>query len=353
MLSFYTKEEHEFSNEEVEFLSMLAGQAAIAIHNSSLYEQTKKQAADLVKSNRVKDEFPSVMSHELRTPLNIVVGYTGMIKDGMLGEVNPEQRLALEKVMNRTHDLLNMIMSILGATQIEAGEVKVETQRFSVDDFFAELRAAYDRPAGKELALFWDCPSGLSVLETDREKLKQILQNLIHNALKFTERGSVTISARMVGECRGASEQKSKGTELQRSKGAEGQGSGGAPLVSSSCAPLQFIEFKVADTGIGIAKEKLPIIFEMFRQADSSETRLHGGVGLGLYLAKKLTEVLGGNIEVETEEGRGSTFTVTIPCKRFPSGMSNQGDKRRRVVRTGQEFIPPRPNASSLWPERG
>jgi len=339
VLSFYTKEEHEFSNEEVEFLSMLAGQAAIAIHNSSLYEQTKKQAADLVKSNRVKDEFPSVMSHELRTPLNIVVGYTGMIKDGMLGEVNPEQRLALEKVMNRTHDLLNMIMSILGATQIEAGEVKVETQRFSVDDFFAELRAAYDRPAGKELALFWDCPSGLPVLETDREKLKQILQNLIHNALKFTEQGCVTISARVL---------KGSGRRAVGNNQPSGIGQGQPEKGKEE----ECIEFRVADTGIGIPKEKLPIIFEMFRQADSSETRLHGGVGLGLYLAKKLTEVLGGNIEVETEVGKGSTFTVAIPCKRFPSGMSNQGDKTHRVVRNGQEFLPSRPNASGLRPER-
>jgi signal transduction histidine kinase len=278
VISFYTKEEHEFSNEEIEFLSTLATQAAIAIHNSQLYEEMKNLAGDLARSNRVKDEFLSVMSHELRTPLSVVVGYTGMIKDRMLGEINEEQEKALEKVIGQAKDQLTLISGILQATQLEAEGVKVERREISLRDFLNDLRSSYEVPLGKELTLKWDYPSDFPVVQTDSEKLKQILQNLINNAIKFTEKGNVTISARHIPEAKA-------------------------------------VEFKVADTGIGIPKEALPAIFEKFRQADSSETRLYGGVGLGLYIVKRFTELLGGKVEVESEEGKGSTFTVKIPCE--------------------------------------
>ncbi|MBI4489193.1 MAG: GAF domain-containing protein [Deltaproteobacteria bacterium] len=284
-LSFYTKEEHEFSNEEVEFLSTLAGQAAVAIHNSQLYEEIKNQAGELQKSNRVKDEFLSVMSHELRTPLNVIIGYTGMVKDGMLGEINPEQERALGKVMSRSKELLTMISGIMEATRIEAEEVKVERSEVNVMNFLDELRSGYNIPSGKGLTLHWDYPSDLPVVKTDSEKLKHILQNLINNAVKFTERGSVTISARL------------------------------RPTGLSPQASATFVEFKVADTGVGIAEEFLPVIFEKFRQVDSSETRPYGGVGMGLYIVKRFTELLSGKVEVESESGKGSTFTVAIPSE--------------------------------------
>ncbi len=300
VLSIYTKEEHQFSNEEVELLTTLAGQAAIAIHNARLYEQTKKQAEELESSNKIKDEFLSVMSHELRTPLNVVLGYAEMIRDGMLGEINPKQEDALRKVLSRGGDLLNMIRDILYAVQVEARAVVVERQLVNLFEFFDSLKSVYSLPLGKEIILNWNLPPELPAVITDSGKLKQILQNLINNAIKFTEKGSVTISARLV----------------EKQRGAEGQGSiGDSPQLPGSPAPLRLIEFKVTDTGIGIPKAILPIIFEKFRQVDSSETRLYGGVGLGLYIAKRFTELLGGTVEVESEPDKGSTFTVAIPVE--------------------------------------
>ena len=304
VLSCYTKEEHKFSNEEVEFLSTLAGQAAITIHNSQLYEEMVKLAADLSKSNRVKDEFLSVMSHELRTPLNVVMGYTGMIKDRLLGEINPEQEKALEKVISRTRDQLTMISSILQATQLEAEGVKVESQKFSLGGFLDDLRSAYDVPLDKKLTLNWDYGSDLPMVKTDSEKLLHILKNLIDNAIKFTEKGHVTISARIKEGTRQKAEGSTQRIEfLPTADRLLPTGEG------------KWVEIKVADTGIGITEEHFPVIFERFRQVDSSETRRYGGVGLGLYIVKKLTRLLGGTVEVESEPGKGSTFTVILPLR--------------------------------------
>ncbi len=298
-LGFYTKEEHEFSPEEVEFLSTLASQAAIAIYNSQLYERSNNLAIELEKSNKVKDEFLGVMSHELRTPLSVIVGYTGMIKDKIFGEITPEQNKALEKIMARSNDLLSMISGILQATSIESKSVAVESHEINLSSFLNELRSAYDCPLGKELILNWDYPSALSTMKTDGQKLKHILQNLINNAIKFTAKGSVTISAGVKEGSRQTAAKKKEEPCLQ---------------TALPTGDKRWVEFKVADTGIGIPKEKHSLIFEMFRQVDSSETRLYGGVGLGLYIVKKYTEMLGGTVEVESKVGKGSIFTVTIPC---------------------------------------
>src|SRR3989338_3352476 len=231
----------------------------------------------LLQANKAKDEFLSVMSHELRTPLNVVVGYTSMIKDGLLGEVNGEQQRALDKVVTRSDDLLKMITEILQATSLEANAVGVEVQEVSLGSFLDDLKSNYEIPVKKNLSFAWDYPLELPTVRTDSEKLKHILQNLVNNAVKFTEHGQVAVSARY----------------NPRAKA---------------------VEFKVADTGICIEKEMLPSIFEMFHQGDSSETRSYGGVGMGLYIAKKFTELLGGKIEAASEPGKGSTFSVTIPC---------------------------------------
>jgi len=310
VISFYTKEEHEFSRQEVEFLTTVAGQAAIAIQNSLLYEQTKKQAEELKKaiaemeiSNKVKDQFLSVMSHELRTPLNVVLGYTGMLRDGMLGEIPPKQKEVLSKVINQAGDLLTLIRDILQATQIESRSVIVDLHLVNLVDLLDRLKAGYEQPLDKELTMKWDYPADLPPVITDSEKLKQILQNLIHNAIKFTANGTVTVSARVIE----SSPQKAGGSK----QAADDLRTADRLLPISR----QWVEFQVADTGIGIPKETLPIIFDKFRQVDSSETRLYGGVGLGLYIVKKLTEFLGGTVEVESEPGKGSIFTVTIPLE--------------------------------------
>ncbi|MBI2358363.1 MAG: GAF domain-containing protein [Deltaproteobacteria bacterium] len=276
VLTVFTREERDFSSEEVEFLTAIGGQAAIAIHNSQLYEEMAKLAGDLARSNRVKDEFLSVMSHELRTPLNVVMGYIGLLSDGFLGEVNPKQKEAVDKVLSHTKVQLAMVNNILQATQLEAETGKIEIQGVQLSEFLRILRSDFCLPRDKQLEVIWDYPSDLPLIRTDSGKLKQILQNLINNAIKFTERGCVAISVRCDSEA-------------------------------------ETIRFQVADTGIGIPEDSIPAIFEMFRQVDSSETRSYGGVGLGLYIVKKFTDLLGGTIEVDSAPGKGSTFTVVLP----------------------------------------
>ena len=275
-LGLYTKEEHDFTEDEIQFLNTLAGQVAVAIHNSRLYEETKFQAGELEKANEVKSDFLSIMSHELRTPLNVMIGYVGLVQEGMLGEIKAEQNEALKKSLHYSKNLLGMITDILQATRIQARDVKLENSNVSFGRIIEELRSAYEISLTKDLSLNWDIPPDLPVMETDGSKVRQILKNLVDNAIKFTESGAVVISARHLSE-------------------------------------TNQVELRVADTGKGIAEDKIPLIFDMFRQLDSSATRAHEGVGLGLYLVKKNTELLGGEVNVKSELGKGSTFTVVLP----------------------------------------
>jgi signal transduction histidine kinase len=285
VLSFYTKEEHLFADDEIEFLSTLAGQAAIAIYNSRLFEQTKNQAIALEKANKVKDEFLSIMSHELRTPITVINGYARMIQERVIGEVNPEQEKVLGKILSRSGDLMGMVSGILDATRLEIQAITVERRPVRLKPFLDELRSDYNFPLEKELALRWDYSSDLPTIDTDGVKLRQVLQNLIRNAIKFTEQGEVVVSVRL----RAGSRQQPIGSQ-------------------------PFIEIKVTDTGIGIPRESLPAIFDIFHQLDSSARRSHGGVGLGLYIVKRFTYMLGGSVEVTSDPDKGTTFTVTLPC---------------------------------------
>ncbi|MBI2088642.1 MAG: HAMP domain-containing protein [Deltaproteobacteria bacterium] len=256
----------------------LADQVAVAIHNSQLYQETRKQAQELDRANRVKDEFLSVVSHELRTPITVIMGYTGMVREQLLGEVNLEQDKALEVITRHATDLMGLINSIMEATQLEIGTARVQLHELNLKAFLEELRALYDIPLSKDLSLRWDYPEDLPLVRLDGGKLKYILHQLISNAIKFTEKGTVTIRARHL-------------------------------------PASQTVEFKVTDSGIGIPNEALPLIFEKFRQVDSSERRAYGGVGLGLFIVKKFTYLLGGKVEVESTPGVGSTFTLTLPCE--------------------------------------
>ena len=327
VISFYTKEEHEFSNEEIEFLTMLAGQAAIAIHNSQLYQEMVSLAAQLSRSNKARDEFLSVMSHELRTPLNVVMGYTGMMRDGLLGEINPEQEKALEKISSRARDQLTMISSILQATQLVAEGVKADRREVSLKDFLDDLRSSYSIPLGKEVSVIWDYSLDLPVVHTDAEKLKHVLQNLIDNAIKFTERGHVTISARIRQQATGNGQQEPEVATHASPLDQLGVLSNVEGRLSPQASDM-WVEFKVSDTGIGIAEENFLLVFERFRQVDSSETRRFGGVGIGLYIVRKFTELLGGTVEVESEPGKGSTFTVTIPVADHQEAGKEEASER-------------------------
>jgi signal transduction histidine kinase len=276
VLSFYMSDDHVFSAEETDFLTSLANQAAMAIDNSRLYEQTRKQAAELEKSNKIKDEFLGVMSHELRTPLNIIMNYAEGLRTGMFGQMNRDQEKGTDKIQSQARHLLYLINGILEITKIETGTVIVQKESIELNSFVAELRSDYMMPLERDLILKWAYPADLPIIDSDPIKLKQILNNLINNAIKFTERGSITVSVRIVDE-------------------------------------EQMVEFNVADTGPGIPNELLPVIFEKFRQIDSTTTRIHSGAGLGLYIVKTFVELLGGTVGVQSKVGAGSTFTVQLP----------------------------------------
>ena len=276
-LIFLTREEHHFGEEEIEFLSTLTGQVAIALHHSQLFNQIQRQADDLQHANKVKDEFLGVVSHELKTPLNVISGYSSMLTEGMLGEITPIQEKALQTVSRQSKELHNLINSVLQVNSIEAEMLQAEFQQVNFWEFLSELRAFYDYPLAKDVRLIWELRTDLPIVDADRGKLRHILENLINNAIKFTDQGTVTISARFL-------------------------------------ASKKAMEFKVTDTGIGIPKELVPSIFERFRQLDGSDTKVYGGVCLGLYIAKKYANLLGGTIHVESKLGQGSTFALRIPC---------------------------------------
>jgi signal transduction histidine kinase len=239
-------------------------------------DNLKNQAAELEKSNKAKDEFLNLVSHELRTPLSLISGYVELIKTRMMGDINLDQEKALIKIKHHSWELLNIVNAILEAAKVDVGACHVDSSVISLVAFLDALKANYDNPTGKEITLIWDYATDLPSVTTDCVKLKHIVENLINNAIKFTETGNVIISARH-----------SRDTNA--------------------------VKLKVTDTGIGIPPAAMPFIFEKFYQVDASRTRAYGGVGLGLHIVKKFADVLGAAIEVESEPNQGATFTLTLP----------------------------------------
>ena len=276
VMNFLCREPHHFKDDEIRLTNTIAHHVGMFVGNANLFSQINKQKSELENANKAKDEFLSVMSHELRTPLNVIDGYAQLLKEKTLGEINSDQVGAVKHIMRQSSELLNMINGVLQVTQIEANVARSEAQEVNLSNLLDDLRMIYVVYGGSHLAFRWDYPSDLREVITDGEKLKHILQNLINNAIKFTEKGQITVTARHASE-------------------------------------PDFIELSVADTGIGIPKESLRVIFERFRQLDSSETRNFGGVGIGLYIVKSFTEMLGGTVNVASEVGVGSIFTITIP----------------------------------------
>jgi signal transduction histidine kinase len=277
-LVFFGREAHEFSEAEIDFLSTLAGQAAIAIHHAELYQQSQRQAEELRGAHKVKDEFLRAVSTQLKTPLNVITGYAGMFLEGLLGGMTPLQEKGMETVARQSKELHGLINTVLQVSNIETEPLHLELRELDVWDFLSELRASYDSPMGADLRLVWDYPQDFPSVQADRLKLRHIIENLIDNAIKFTERGTVTISARYLNS-------------------------------------RKALEFKVSDTGVGIAEEQIPTIFQRFRRGgETSAGAPRSGIGLGLYVVKKYLELLGGEIRVESGAGRGSTFTVRIPA---------------------------------------
>jgi signal transduction histidine kinase len=256
-----------FSPREMRVFRSIAQQAAVALENARLVESLRA-------ASRLKSEFIGTMSHELRSPLNVVIGYVDLLLDGDMGVLPPDQRQALERVRQHALQLLDLIQETLDINRLEAGLLPLDLETFTVYEFVNDVRDSIPTDWQKrDVALTWEVDATPVLIRTDRAKLKKVVRNLVHNALKFTDSGAVTVKA--------ASEN-------------------------------GWVDFVVSDTGIGIVPEALPIIFEMFRQADGSPTRRHGGVGLGLYIVKQLVRGIGGDISVTSNVGVGSTFRVRL-----------------------------------------
>jgi signal transduction histidine kinase len=249
----------------------------------------------LARSNQVKDEFLSVISHELRTPLNIVMGYAGILQNGTLGEVAPAQQAALTKIRSGSNDLLMLINGILDATGFEAQAPRLRDEAFSIATLLSELKFGVPLSSNDDVEMIWDCPKNLPTVVTDPAKVRRILEVFLHNAVKFTIQGQVTVAVTLCDQAPPA---------------------GSRPNLNGNAENFQpWLIVRVTDTGIGIPPAAISRIFDKFYQADGSSTRAFGGTGLGLYIAKVYADLLGGQIEVQSELEHGSSFILRVPVR--------------------------------------
>ncbi len=253
-----------------------AATADIAQQNELL----RRQAFELEQASALKSQFLANMSHEFRTPLNAILGYTSMLQQGVAGPLDAPIKRHLARVASNGQHLLSIINEILDISRIEAGRMPLQLSKFKVADLIGEVLAELEPIIRRsKLAIVADVPKDLKAIHSDRQKVKQILLNLLSNAIKFTSEGSVTIAAR--------------------------------PLR----APKS-VSISVTDTGIGIAPDDHQRIFEDFKQLDNSPTRAYGGTGLGLSICRRLADIIGGDISVRSQLGKGSTFTLTLSHNR-------------------------------------
>jgi signal transduction histidine kinase len=236
--------------------------------------ESARHAALSERASQAKSDFLSTVSHELRTPLNIIFGYTDLLLDGTFGNAE-ERREALLRIRSQSGHLLDMIQTMLDINRIEEGRIPLERQEFTVAELVERLRlnipANWLKP---EVELRWEGVSGAATMESDRGKIEMITRNLIHNALKYTDRGSVSVA---VAELPGGT-----------------------------------VRISVEDTGRGIPPDDRERIFEPFGQSHNGPPR-EGSFGLGLFLVRQLSELLGGRVAVRSDVGVGSCFTVELP----------------------------------------
>jgi signal transduction histidine kinase len=239
--------------------------------------EIEKANIHLQEMDRLKSVFLASMSHELRTPLNSIIGFTGIMLQGMAGGLNDEQQKQLKIVKSSASHLLNLINDVLDISKIEAGRIELSLEEFKIDDMMQDVVQTFSHMVSeKGLEFVTEVPE-IGVLFSDERRVKQVLINLVSNAVKFTDRGTVKIAARVLD--------------------------GGK------------LELCVSDTGIGIKEEDMSKLFEPFQQVDVSLRKRHEGTGLGLYLTRKLAELLGGDISAKSQYGQGSEFTFTMPLR--------------------------------------
>lgn len=264
------RSDRPFTEIEERLAARLGQLASLAIENARLVGQ-------LDEASRLKSEFVATVSHELRTPIHVVLGFADLLLDGEFGDMNDGQRDAMNRILFGARSLLELSEATLQLTRLDDGDIRLQTEEFDLAQLFAEAESevrSVQRDA--KVPLETRLSPGLERLCADRQKVKVILKNLLSNGLKFTEEGSVLVSA------------KARGDE---------------------------VVFVVEDSGVGIEKEALGTIFDAFRQADGSAARRYGGIGLGLHIVRRISERLGGTVRAQSAPGEGSRFEVTLPLK--------------------------------------
>src|SRR5262249_11692690 len=267
----------EFPKGTVDLLETFADQSVLAIQNARLFREIEEKGRELEIASKHKSQFLANMSHELRTPLNAILGYAELMLDSIYGEPSEKMRTVLERLQANGRHLLGLINDVLALSKIEAGQLTLSLDDYSLSDLVHGVVSAVEPLAAEKRLTFKaaiapDLPTG----HGDGRRLSQVLLNLVGNAIKFTDKGEVAIRA---------------------------EAANGAVTVAV-CAP-----------GPGIAAADQVKIFEEFQQADSSITRKKGGTGLGLSIAKRIIEMHGGRIWVESQPGKGSTFYFTLPVR--------------------------------------
>lgn len=282
----------------VQTLEAFANQGALVLQTTMLIEALRAKNRELEEANRVKSEFLATMSHELRTPLTAIIGFSELLLEGVMGDLSDEQQESLREVLNNGANLLALINNLLDLAKMESGRFALVEERFDLRHMLDRtVRTLGSLVTRKKLHLVSDLPVDMPPITADERRLQQVTLNLLGNAIKFTpEGGTIRLTAAYVPTLDTWSGVAWKGHVTDRAPFAAG------------CFVVQ-----VSDTGIGIPKNHLHAIFDMFRQVDSSVTRSYEGTGLGLALAKQLVELHHGVIWAESEEHAGATFICLFP----------------------------------------